>query len=376
MHDQNLIGIIGSSGAVGRAAVHHIRAWWTGRLRVGGRRLDLARRVIADELNGASEAVVVDVYDPASLSSFCAGCRIVVNCAGPSSQILDRVAWAALAAGADYVDTCGNEDVYERLADHDFAASNRTALLSAGLLPGLSGLLPRCLAQQGFRRTTRLEAYVGGLDRFTPAAARDYLFGLGRESGEPLASWRNCKRVPHALSPKIQVELPYFPRRVDAYPFLSRETERLALALGLGEVDWYSVFDGTYVLAAVRRWIATEMKETAAVAQTHLMRAAELDLAGRAPYYILLFQLDGEADGQYLSRTMVMRGSDVSALTGYAAAQAVLATLQAEVAPGLHYAAEVLRPGSSLDRLISAAPVSLLKIFDGSISGAVEIGAL
>ncbi|MEE3922525.1 methyltransferase [Micromonospora sp. BRA006-A] len=103
---------------------------------------DRAAALVRDRLGGAGEAVAVDVYDRDSLARFCAGCRLVVCAGGASHQVLDRVAVAALAAGADYVDAGGDEPLYDRLAGRDLAAQGRVALVTAGMMPGLSGLLP------------------------------------------------------------------------------------------------------------------------------------------------------------------------------------------------------------------------------------------
>jgi saccharopine dehydrogenase-like NADP-dependent oxidoreductase len=139
--------------------------------------------------------MAVDVGDPVSLSSFCAGCRLIINCAGPSFEILDQVARAALIAKADYVDPGGEDVVCERLAKHDWVTAGRIAILSAGMMPGLSGLLPKWLAQQRFGRRRALTAYVCLKDHFTPAAAREYVLSLRNGYGESLAAWRNGHRV-------------------------------------------------------------------------------------------------------------------------------------------------------------------------------------
>jgi saccharopine dehydrogenase-like NADP-dependent oxidoreductase len=137
-----MIGLLGGTGAVGRTAAERIAAWRLGPLRIGARDLDRTR-ALAAELPGPAEAVSVDLGDPDTLAAFCAGCRIVVNCAGPSYHVLDTVARAALAAGADYVDIGGELAATDALGQ---APPGRTAIFSAGVMPGLSGLLPRLLA--------------------------------------------------------------------------------------------------------------------------------------------------------------------------------------------------------------------------------------
>src|SRR5713101_3338745 len=145
-----LISILGAYGVVGRSAARLLHRWGVGRLRLGGRHVELARRLADEDLGGEADAQEVDAYQSEQVRDFCAGCRVVVNCAGPSFRILDRVAVAAFGAGADYVDPGGDAPVYGRLIADEWTRAGRTALLTAGMMPGLSGLLPRWLAGQGF----------------------------------------------------------------------------------------------------------------------------------------------------------------------------------------------------------------------------------
>ncbi|MFG6201139.1 saccharopine dehydrogenase NADP-binding domain-containing protein [Nonomuraea sp. JJY05] len=403
-----MIGVLGGYGAVGGTvarllAGHGPRAG--GRdaghpdVRVGGRDGAAARRFVDAELGGHGEAWQVDALDAAELARFCAGCQVVVNCAGPSYLLRDRVARAAFAAGADYVDAAGDVAAFARPTGASAGAGTgagggmggRTAVLSAGMLPGLTGLVPRhlaTLAQEApipntreaptpntreaptpntreaptpnvreaptpdpFPRSQpdepglRLDVYTGGLDRLTPAAAGDFLLAGQEERGAALAAWRDGARVARALAPVHDVQLPYFPGPVTAYPYLSAEAERVAVELGLAQARWYNVITGDGVLAAA---------STAGQA-ADLTRAAELELAGRTPYYVLLFQLSGP----HGTRTLALRTHDSYALTAAVAAHAAMAVLRGDVAAGLHHADAVLDPARVLADLEPVAKIEL-----------------
>ncbi|WP_431928383.1 saccharopine dehydrogenase NADP-binding domain-containing protein [Nonomuraea jabiensis] len=355
-----MIGVLGGYGAVG-GTVARLLAGHPG-LRVGGRDGAAARRFVDAELGGHGEAWQVDALDAAELARFCAGCRVVVNCAGPSYLLRDRVARAAFAAGADYVDAAGDAAAFDRPT----GTQGRTAVLSAGMLPGLTGLVPRHLAaltpaaptptaptsaalapnaERGRGAGLRLDVYTGGLDRLTPAAAGDFLLAGQEERGAALAAWRDGARVARALTPVHDVQLPYFPGPVTAYPYLSAEAERVAAELGLAEARWYNVITGDGVLAAA---------STAGQA-ADLTRAAELELAGRTPYYVLLFQLSGP----HGTRTLALRTRDSYALTAAVAAHAARAVLRGEVAAGLHHADAVLDPARVLADLEPVAKIEI-----------------
>lgn len=358
------IAVLGARGAVGAAAVRRLHA--DGHvLRLGGRQVEPLRLVVESELGGRGEARFADAEDPAaSLLGFCDGCDIVLNCAGPSHVIMDRVATAAHAAGADYVDAAGDDPLVERLDDHDVASRGLRAVASAGMMPGLSGLLPRALAA-GVDRSVKLAGYVGGLDIFTRGAAEDYVRSVTDGYGEALAAWRSGRRAPRTLEPLRDVELPFFPGRVTAYPYLSTEGERIARDLQLFDADWYNVFAGEFVLSALGRVTQAVSEGAFSMAAEELSRAASLDVVGRDSYQLMLFELDGEQDGEPVRRTAVLRATDAYELSGAVAALAVMAVVRGDVPAGVHYAAELLDPRPALVALGEDPAVTFLHVVTG-----------
>jgi hypothetical protein len=273
----------------------------------------------------------------------------VVNCAGPSAAVGDRVLRAAERAGADYVDASG-----------EIWATSRVAVVGAGLQPGLTGLVPRwvcglpddggTLSQASPRLgnpqifslpgstdkigsltaagavPSSLAVYLAVLDHFTQTAAADFLRGRN----EPLAAWRNGPQ-PRAAT-RRRAGLPFLPGEVTLLPYLDDEACRTAEALGLAHGDWYSAVSGTHVLQAFDR-IHTLPEPQAIEA---LCRASRLDLAGRDPFALVAVDTG--------DRTLVVKGRGNGELTGTVVAHAVKAVAAGEVPPGCHFAAEVLNP--------------------------------
>lgn len=368
-----MIGVIGGYGAVGRAAVRQLRHDFPGLLRIGGRDLARARAVVGEDLEGLGEALAVDVYDPDALARFCAGCRVVVHAGGASYQVLDRVADAAFAAGADYVDAGGDEPLYERLTERDLAG--RRALVTAGMMPGLTGLLPRWLAGmsgQAGMRPRRLTAYVGVMDRLTPAGAVDYLLSLAGRDGESQAVWLGGRAVTRGATPLLDVPLPFFPGLVSAYPYLGYEARRLGAQLGLDEVRWYSVFDGGNAMMATLSRLQGAMSGHGDLADAacQLSAAADLDLFGREPYQLMVQELLGDDDH---ACTVVVRSASTSVLTGTVLALATRQVLDGRVAPGAHFAAEGLVADELVAALRDTGAVRAFELFDGPMAGMAEV---
>jgi hypothetical protein len=338
------VAVLGASGGVGRSAVRRLRALGIRPLRVGARSLSVARTVRAEDLDGEGDAMAVDLHDEAQLAAFCHGTRIVLNCAGPSLRIGDRVARAALGAGADYVDAGGDEARHARLTGQ--VPPGARALVSAGVQPGLSGLLVRALAEAA-QGELELVAHGGGLGHFTPSAAVDYLAGLGT-AGTAQAAWRDGAVVGAALAARTDVAVDGFPGRVRVQPFLTHELVRVAAALGLRAAEWWTVFDGERVACALRR--RTEPAE--------LMAAAAIDAFGRAAYQQFTLVMHGSER----SAVATLRGREPVALTGDIAALAVAAVDAGAVAPGLGFAGETLDVDAVLAGLRDSENVESLAV--------------
>lgn len=354
-----MIGVLGAYGSVGLSVARSLAAAGLP-LRVGGR--DPARVAAVPGLIGTPvPGTVVDATDLAQLARFAAGCRVVVNCAGPSSVIGDAVARAAAAAGSGYVDVGGDPTLVGVLS-----GTPVPAVVGAGISPGLTGLLPRWLAAQLPEPPLRLRAWCGGLQEFTPAAADDMLASLHDGYGIALAAWRDGGVVRHANAAQAEATLPPFPGRVAVLPYLSAETQLVAGRLGLRDVEWFNVFAGRRTLAVLNHTTATRPEPAA---RTRLIDAAAADAAGLRPYQLLVFELSGSSR----MRTLVVRGEDAYRLTAATAVAAVHAIIGGSVPAGAHLAADVLDPDPVVAE-VRRDPAVVVRVSD--TSDLVEEGSI
>ncbi|WP_430785148.1 NAD-dependent epimerase/dehydratase family protein [Actinoplanes sp. G11-F43] len=357
-----MIGVLGASGAVGRHAVRALRDSGCGPLRLGARRT-------AALSTGDGQVSAVDVTDARSLTDFCAGLTVLLNCAGPTYALQERMAVAALAAGAHYVDVGGDDPVHEKLTASGAAAGDRAVVLSAGTLPGLSALVPRRLASR-WPECGRLESYAGGLEPATATVAEDFLLSLsvggahGEPFGTPLAAWRHGRRALRALRVVEDAAVPSFPDRGTLQPILTAEAERLAATLGLAELDNYNVHPGERVRSLFARLptLAAEGRNDLA---GRIITAADVDLAGRDPYYRMRFVLSG-ADAEH---TAVVTARSSYRLTAAVGVLAVRAILDGTVPAGPHFAGDVLDPGWVIDEInrSGAADIAVLDDLDEGV---------
>ncbi|WP_280435239.1 saccharopine dehydrogenase NADP-binding domain-containing protein [Nocardia carnea] len=371
------VAVLGATGVVGRAAVRMLTRLGIGEVRLGARTIG---GVASGPVPPGAEVRRVDADDPASLARFCAGARLVLNCAGPSYLLVDRVARAALTAGSDYVDVSGDGPAYRLLDGSPLVTGERTAVLSAGMLPGLANIVPRLLADD--LTGARLVVYAGGIEPFAAASAGDLALSLdssdgaaaGHWYGETLAAWSGGCRRRNALPVREDVEVAGFPGRVTTMPFLTADAERLARTTGLDDLHWYNVFVGSALrltLTRLRGRVGSDPATLAAVA-AEIGAAAGLDLAGLAPFYLMAFTVHrpGRTD------TAVLRTPSSFELTAATAAYAVEAVLAGKIAAGLHYADEVLDPRGLLDAVAALGALPVFRTHQHAHDEPMEIGSL
>ncbi|MBM7412544.1 hypothetical protein JOE38_002367 [Clavibacter michiganensis] len=374
-----MIAVIGASGAVGRPAVLALRALSDEPLRLGGRR-EAPLRELADEAGGEVETVTVDLMDDDALARFCRGADVVVHCAAPAFAFGDRIAAAAHEAGADYVDVCGEEPVRAGLVARGLAdvavRDGRRAVVSTGVVPGLSGLLPR-LAAQGLRGPLRLRGWVGGVEACSPGVALDVPLSLAAGGpgstayGTPLAAWSGGRRVERALRAEEDATAPFFAGRVALQPYLSAETERIARGTGFAEAEWWNVHPGPAVRDALNRLPALLAGDDGATAAADaLIRAGDLDLLGTRPFHVLAVSVRGtDAEGVTVERAIVLHSDDSYVLAGHLAAITVREIRAGTVPAGVGFAHDVLDPQRVLDLVAASGASTVTRIDDAGDAG-------
>ncbi|MCO7610621.1 saccharopine dehydrogenase NADP-binding domain-containing protein [Pseudomonas chlororaphis] len=353
-----VIGLVGAYGSVGRQVAQLLAPRFA--LRLGGRDRQRAEQ-LNQQVGARAEVRVLDLWQPQSLADFCAGCALVINCAGPSYRILDRVARAALAAGADYLDVGGDDPLHERLSGQ--VPAGRRVLLSAGMLPGLSGLFPRLLAQS-FQRVDAMRCYAGGLGRLSATAAEDFLLSLGIGFGQAQCGWCEGRVVRSTASAGQALQRDWLPPAgVQAYPYLSTEQQRLFADVAVRQGQGFNLFEGAQLAAALQR-VQGSAPEARSSAQNiaALVRASALDVAGRRPYQLLAVEIDGLREGRQQQASAWLRAVDGSRLTGSVAAFCALHW--AHLPEGLHYAAQVLDPAACLEQLQRWLPDTRVQLPD------------
>jgi len=194
-----VVAVFGATGYTGRLIARELRQHEVPLL-LGGR--DAGKlHALAAHLGGA-ETQVATVGDQASLDALARRARVLINCVGPFVDLGEPVVRAAIAAGAHYVDTTGEQPFVQAMVVHDrwaqeqnvavipalafeIALSDCGAALAAAELDEVDAInviyAVRLHASQGTKRTALRMLQGGGLayaggEWISEAPARRSLF--------------------------------------------------------------------------------------------------------------------------------------------------------------------------------------------------------
>jgi saccharopine dehydrogenase-like NADP-dependent oxidoreductase len=168
--------VVGGYGVVGSRIAADLATNYPGRVVVAGRHLDRAEAAAAAIGNGV-QGRRIDVGVPDEIATALRGVSVAVNCIDQPQRGL---MWAAIDRGLAYTDitphltSLGRGEAYERV----IAAAKATGacvLLGAGLVPGISSVMVRALADELGGAESIETALMLSADDLTGPGSFDYL---------------------------------------------------------------------------------------------------------------------------------------------------------------------------------------------------------
>ncbi|MCR8985817.1 saccharopine dehydrogenase NADP-binding domain-containing protein [Brevibacillus laterosporus] len=247
--DKKTIGILGASGTVGKEAVQTILNFTNHHVVLGGRNPEK----LGDLFKGMEERIEclqVDVFNEEQLHRFCSPCDIVINCAGPSKQIVDTVASACIAHAVHYVDVSGDEHLYRQLLkrQNEITEKGLLFIISAGVYPGLTELFPAYIAENDFEEVDFLELFFAGQGDFSLNAAYDIVCSIEEDTGLGMTYCKQGKAQKIDGSFHRNYELPLPAGKRDTYPVLTQEFRQMAKQKNISSAYFYNSFQNNSVL--------------------------------------------------------------------------------------------------------------------------------
>lgn len=340
------IGIVGGYGRVGLETAQYLVKTTDYDIMIGGRSIRKADET-ATNLGARVSARMVDIDDQSALDAFCRECGLVINCAGPSWRVLDRVAIAALRQGVHYVDPGGYDLLYDALADKQGKLEEKglTFIMGAGLLPGLSGLFPSHIAQSRFDHVKYLEIYYVGHDRWTFNSAYDIAGSLEDPGNRGMAYYKNGemkKAGLFSLSKKLVLPTPIGKIRV--FMIFTQELKSVIETNGIETAYAYGTNSGRrvpMVMAYIKIFKQNRTHEQRLLSANLIVKAAEKDMRKKDPCFMVHTIMEGEKDGRQKKLTATLSFKDTYKPTGIVAANTARFVMEGAVTePGRFFLAE------------------------------------
>ena len=353
MAKENTIGIVGGYGAIGLIVADDLLKTTGYNLLIGGRNRESLDEM-AGRLGSRVSGMVVDVSDDASLERFCDGCFLVINSTAPSWELGDRVLRAALKSGALYVDPGIYYD--DSGTYHEkFTGRGLAAVLYAGWVPGITGILPRHLHNlygKSFSRIDSLHTFCGDRSAWSPKASVDILhhFIKGVESGFfENGSWKARSFIHDLLDAKYYK----YPEPLGRYvvsPVFSIEHKLLAEEVKPGKLGFFAGIFGfrTLLRLLMIRYLKMDDDRAVKILREALRREALQKGEGGA----LVAEMSGLSAGSHAKVKAYIYERNSVWLTGICTSVATKMLASGEIGvKGVHFLCDSVEPAAFLRHL-------------------------
>ncbi len=311
------IGVIGGSGSVGRVVLDRLEKTEKYVFKAG---YYANQPVVTDKKNFLW--VKVDVYSEQSLKDFCSGCSIIVNCAGPSYLIKDRVALVAYDCGAVYIDAFGSDALRDSIKENGLE-SKGLFVLGAGLYPGLSGILSNSMLEE----VDNPQSYVGMCGTCEPiqyAAAADLLQSSASAFGIPnvYLLGGEVKVIPR----KKRQEVPsgMLPGSIYADCYLNDEIYSIFKQKGLEKVLWFNLTEKENLAPALEKAYSAMMNPKSQSDFYELVKTFVKDTESvESKWNILCIEIEGLNNNRKVIKRATVRHDSAYEITGMTIAKIV-----------------------------------------------------
>lgn len=338
-----VVGVLGASGSVGFEAVKNLFEHTDYKIFLGARNIDKMNKMFS-WIGARGKVFKVDIFNQKELRAFCTNCDLIINCAGPSKKILDTICIASIKSNCHYVDVSGDSDLYNMMKNRgsDIKSKNLTHIISAGLYPGLTELLPAYVANNNFKKVDHMEVFLSSKGTLSINAAYDYICSIRDDyvTGMAYCHKGRIKKIEGSYRSKAQ--LPYFSKKLDVYPIISNEFQVMADQNNINSFYFYSVYqDKSLVNKLMNIKIMEKYKTEDEIKHSAEILSHELE-KDKEIFTLIYIESKGFLDERSFSmKSSLMFKGDGNRLSGMTAANSARTILESEeISNGFFYLQE------------------------------------
>lgn len=347
MNGQDIL-IVGGYGVVGRRIAAELALDYPDRVVVAGRSLALADQT-ATAIGHGARGRWIDITVPSSIAAALEGVAVVISCIDQPGRML---LWAAVDRGLRYTDITphltelGRGAAYERI-DDAARASGARLVLGTGIVPGISNVMARALADAlGGADEIETAILLGAADVSGPASFDFFLQELAMSfevhvDGEDRRVRAFSAPRPVAYPPPIGVQLSYLFPFSDQVLYPRTMGVRTAVTRLAIEPGWLA-----RALAMVARSGASHLLAIDAIRHTIARRRQDRPSNKGARFALRVDVRRGQN-----SRSATLAGQTQADAAAAGAACVARALIEGHLAPGAWMPEQVIEPGPFLSRL-------------------------
>jgi len=347
------IGIIGYRGFVGKAIVSLLEDKY---LLIKGSR----NKNIQEE-----STFYVDAYDDRSLEKFCSKCTVLINAAGPSYIIGDRIAKVACVLGVKYVDIFGGNLLHEKIFAY---AEKGRFIICAGSVPGLTGILTRYLTEKFSAGHQKIEIYQGGRESGGIGGLTDIILSMLGGYGHSGKQIINDEIVQCDLNTSDKVLVNGIPETVYANPYLTEEMISIAKSYNDLSISSYQIFPDKESMELLTvgsiRYISSKSEAEKLQILSEIFRSQEHFITEKAKWFVIL--LNAENDSKKCR--ICIKTQNSTALTALIAAMSAERLMAEEEMYGLNWAYELLEAENVIWRLKDMGTLAEIECIEKDLS--------
>lgn len=341
------IGVFGATGRVGKGVLKvlerekfQVTAFY---------RNPVKARELQDFQSEKFKISRLDLEDSEALDEACEECDLLINCAGPSDEIKDRIAVRCIEKGKKYLDVAGGKVLKEKIEQNMTVGNNCCCVLGAGIYPGLTEVFAAAVARK-YPSLKELKLYFYGNSPLSETAAYDIVAGMEDSSGG-MCYVKDGKAVKISGIEKMGGEKqPPFDHLV-TMPVLGDEFREMAFKEKIPEACFFHSFSDNkelmdfVMIKAMQKYRTKEGKAESAklIQQTFYSPEKRREVILLAEYV---------CEGEERGWIRLWSDEDWSLITGYVAAFAATELIRSEKAPiGVFYLEEIIDAEKLLESL-------------------------
>lgn len=330
MQADKKIGILGANGTIGLLLQKLLlKENINAEVILGGRNLEIRKN-----------QKKVDIFDSKSLKEFVEQVDLLINCAGPTFLMTERILKVVVPLGKDYIDAFGwikyhiREDISSRI------------VLNNGCIPGALGSLVKYMISEDIED---IRVWAGGREIGGKGALGDILLSSINEYGKSGYFIKNFKIEKEEKSIDSKYKIENMPEEVYIRRFLSDEIQKLAERFKLKNISEYKVFPDkitqNYILEGCARCIK-EKGDDVRIYNTifsDILEKIQIQNKSKMNW----FALNIEALGRNHRKQLFLRAKDSSCITARMLVYTLKQLLNTNLPPGLYWPYEFVE-GESL----------------------------